>query len=296
MRSILITILLIFSYSSQAAIIEIATHDEGHANNGPGDYCIPESYWVDPNNIPDGDPIACGPGMVFWRDGVSIGGSSRNSDMGNQWWTSSYHAFDLSGVEGYVESASFRIWLGAGGYMHEERPILDEFFGADRETVIRTDDNPYFLNSFDYIEPILAWKNGGTDPFTDYTGSAWEMAYALEDAYDALSGNQFGSSSYGSVLIDEDDEGSWIVVDLNSAALQDINNSLGGKFGVLGANPMPWGCTSGYACYDFMFNSPDSGNAVLTLNVTAVPIPAAVWLFASALGGLGWMRRRSLSD
>ena len=26
--------------------------------------------------------------------------------------------------------------------------------------------------------------------------------------------------------------------------------------------------------------------------VTTVPIPAAVWLFGSALGGLGWMRRR----
>ena len=28
---------------------------------------------------------------------------------------------------------------------------------------------------------------------------------------------------------------------------------------------------------------------------SAVPIPAAVWLFASALGGLGWMRRRKVT-
>lgn len=28
------------------------------------------------------------------------------------------------------------------------------------------------------------------------------------------------------------------------------------------------------------------------INVSAVPIPAAVWLFASALAGLGWLRRR----
>ena len=26
--------------------------------------------------------------------------------------------------------------------------------------------------------------------------------------------------------------------------------------------------------------------------ITAVPVPAAMWLFGSALGGLGWMRRR----
>jgi hypothetical protein len=28
------------------------------------------------------------------------------------------------------------------------------------------------------------------------------------------------------------------------------------------------------------------------VNINEVPIPAAVWLFGSALGGLGWMRRR----
>jgi hypothetical protein len=31
------------------------------------------------------------------------------------------------------------------------------------------------------------------------------------------------------------------------------------------------------------------------LNLTAVPVPAAVWLFGSALGGLGLIRRRSLA-
>lgn len=31
------------------------------------------------------------------------------------------------------------------------------------------------------------------------------------------------------------------------------------------------------------------------LNLTAVPVPAAAWLFGSALGGLGFLRRRSLS-
>ena len=38
--------------------------------------------------------------------------------------------------------------------------------------------------------------------------------------------------------------------------------------------------------------SPDGFHAIDNLVVTAVPIPAAVWLFGSALAGLGWMRRR----
>jgi hypothetical protein len=41
--------------------------------------------------------------------------------------------------------------------------------------------------------------------------------------------------------------------------------------------------------FDFSAN----GDVELTLNsITAVPVPAAVWLFGSALGLLGWMRRR----
>ena len=32
--------------------------------------------------------------------------------------------------------------------------------------------------------------------------------------------------------------------------------------------------------------------AITNIQLTAVPIPAAVWLFGSALAGLGWLRRR----
>jgi hypothetical protein len=35
-----------------------------------------------------------------------------------------------------------------------------------------------------------------------------------------------------------------------------------------------------------------AGVAYEEISITAVPIPAAVWLFGSALGGLGWFRRR----
>jgi hypothetical protein len=34
--------------------------------------------------------------------------------------------------------------------------------------------------------------------------------------------------------------------------------------------------------------------AIVAGTVTAVPVPAAIWLFGSALAGLGWMRRKQI--
>ena len=41
-----------------------------------------------------------------------------------------------------------------------------------------------------------------------------------------------------------------------------------------------------------VINFPDTRELLAGATVTAVPVPAAVWLFGSALAGLGWMRRK----
>jgi hypothetical protein len=43
---------------------------------------------------------------------------------------------------------------------------------------------------------------------------------------------------------------------------------------------------------DFDATGVDGGMALVIANGSVVPVPAAVWLFASALGLLGWVRRR----
>lgn len=42
-------------------------------------------------------------------------------------------------------------------------------------------------------------------------------------------------------------------------------------------------------------NSATGMSGLYTFNVTLIPIPAAVWLFGSALGVLGWMRRKAIN-
>jgi hypothetical protein len=46
--------------------------------------------------------------------------------------------------------------------------------------------------------------------------------------------------------------------------------------------------------WELDYNLDLSGTDVLTATVAAVPIPAAVWLFGSGLGLLGWFRKRAV--
>jgi hypothetical protein len=55
---------------------------------------------------------------------------------------------------------------------------------------------------------------------------------------------------------------------------------------------------SAWADLDYVEFSSDNGlspTAIdnIAITTTAVPVPAAVWLFGSALAGLGWMRRKA---
>jgi len=56
-----------------------------------------------------------------------------------------------------------------------------------------------------------------------------------------------------------------------------------------------WGYGSstqnGGCCESSASGSPSWGQA-FTIEATVVPVPAAIWLFGSALAGLGWMRRK----
>ena len=84
-----------------------------------------------------------------------------------------------------------------------------------------------------------------------------------------------------------------INVTLNSAGLADINANLGSLYGIGGT------CNSCYLSTDYLLGASSlDGQAVLTLElepISAVPVPAAVWLFGSGLFGLVGVARRKNS-
>jgi hypothetical protein len=94
-------------------------------------------------------------------------------------------------------------------------------------------------------------------------------------------------ASYGQVVISAQDNGTVVEIQLNQTGINALN-SANGEFAI-GGSVTTLGFGSGDQ--ERLFGLTDAG-MVRQLELTLVPIPAAVWLFGSALAGLGWIRRK----
>lgn len=78
--------------------------------------------------------------------------------------------------------------------------------------------------------------------------------------------------------------GGSLLIGPQAAVVWDLSDFVEGVGGIIRARVVSGALTG---------NNGSAVSAMYELNVTFVPVPAAVWLFISGLGLLGWMRRRS---
>jgi hypothetical protein len=119
-------------------------------------------------------------------------------------------------------------------------------------------DNFYFdLGSNQAVEAIAIWNQAGTASLIEFDIYAATDASFSDKTY-LGSGTSFSGDQAGSIYNFNETESQFFMIDVVSNA--------------------------GYCCATRL-------NEV-AFAVTSVPIPAAVWLFGSGLGLLGWFRRR----
>ncbi len=158
-------------------------------------------------------------------------------------------------------------------------------------------------NTFgDYLETTFVYEAGDFAPFagtiehdgaiflTDAaTGTAAITVGDFTIGYDAGRADE-GSGATGFYVQDNIDTGA-ILFDIADPIVEAFENSL-----VIAANilvsPELSGLLNELGLIDIDASGVDAGAALVLGNSSIVPVPAAVWLFGSALGLLGWVRTR----
>jgi hypothetical protein len=142
--------------------------------------------------------------------------------------------------------------------------------------LILNNPNPSGYSSSDPTETYTLFSyEGDLEPLSDGTGGV--------SVFDDLG----GGTSYGSRVVSAADNESNVEIILDDSFLADVQRHVGlFAFGGRLTTIEP------QVSDQIMFGATPRASPRQLILTTAVPIPAAVWLFGSALGLLGWMRRR----
>lgn len=175
--------------------------------------------------------------------------------------TAGYFIFDLSSVAGNtINSATLRIYHPSNSY-----------------------------NSTDPSETVTLF-----DVSTSHSILRTSLPGPLDlTALDAVVADLSGGTSYGSFTATLTDNSTYESTALNAAALTALNLAIGGEWAVGGA--VTTNGLTGLGVRERIFRGSVVSSPVteLVLDLTPVPVPAAVWLFGSSLVALGVARRRT---
>jgi len=143
--------------------------------------------------------------------------------------------------------------------------------------------------SLEYEGAVFTITNPGNEPSSFIADSSLRWCPDCSMSMELSSGNTFAMSSIDVAFFGPEPATVTITGILLGGGIVETTYS-GPSFGtfetvVLGTS---W---TGLESIQFVTDV-SSATIINNLVISAVPIPAAVWLFGSALAGLGWMRRR----
>jgi hypothetical protein len=213
-----------------------------------------------------------------------------------------YFAFDLSGKTDTVTSAIFRVWgwapnngpeVSSGVYGSADASETLQLYSVDNHSVSQVVNAPYNDNSNHAVD-VPIWEDLGSG--TVYGSREFTAA---DGQAPGLIASPLSSTTDCSAPAPGDACGRWIDFELNAAALADINAATGDwVFGTAistidgGSQGTSEQLLSG-APVDLSNPAiPDFRQPAPQLFLTSVPVPAAVWLFGTALAGLVGVRGR----
>lgn len=234
-------------------------------------------------------------GLAGHEKGTTFGGSFTHSRR-------AYYAFDLSGISTQVTAGTLKIWgwaphpaIGGSGVYHslDDSETL-ELRSLDNFSAQQIIDAPY-QDRKDHSFDVPVWEDladgavYGSRTFTE----ADEQRPGLIASPTASSSDCSDPSANAC--------GRWFDIDLTAEALADVNSESGiWAFGAIvstindsqseqlfGGTVFDWADTNSSYYPDFQAPSPE-----LHLTTSPVPVPAAVWLFGSALAGLVGVKRK----
>jgi len=180
----------------------------------------------------------------------------------------------IAGVDGTIVPGNLGPFSVAFGIAGRDVGTLPTTFTYD------ADD---FLGSFSGTI-----EHNGTVELTDAaTGTASITVGNFTIGFD---GDRVGDDRTGFFVQDNADTGA-ILFDIGNPIVEAFDTSLVIAADILVSQELSDTLNS-LELIDFDAAGVDAGMALVIANGSVVPVPAAVWLFGSALGLLGWVRRR----
>lgn len=194
--------------------------------------------------------------------------------------------------------AVYQDWAVNGGFETSDFTGWTQFpgsLGAGGQTIITPGNTGTYAANLNEPAPAAniikqanlragAWTPGQTiDISLDYRGSAGAGGVLFIELFNELDGGGADPSSPGILLAQGAPTGDWQNFSW-SGVVGPTEASIAGGI-TLQINAV---CGAGAGC----FSSFDIDNVQIFADLAPIPVPAAAWLFGSALGLLGWARRK----